>query len=65
MSEKGTPPFSEEDGLESAVMDGGVSQLIDVELKPGRYAFFCFIADKAGGPPHVAKGMVSEVTVGE
>lgn len=69
--EKGEPPFEGEDdegideqsGIESTVLDGGVSQVIEFTGKPGKYAFFCFVADKKGGPPHVAKGMVSEVTV--
>jgi hypothetical protein len=46
-------------------MDGGVSQIVDANLEPGSYAFFCFISDKTGGPPHVVKGMVSEVSVEE
>ncbi|HYH58834.1 MAG TPA: hypothetical protein VD790_06395 [Thermoleophilaceae bacterium] len=64
-TEKGAPPFagSEDEGVGTAVFDGGISQIVEVDLKPGTYAFFCFIADRAGGPPHVAKGMVSEVTV--
>jgi uncharacterized cupredoxin-like copper-binding protein len=63
-TEKGKPPISEENvGVQSTVMNGGVSQLVDVDLKPGKYVFFCFISDRNGGPPHVKKGMVSEVTV--
>jgi hypothetical protein len=46
-------------------MDGGVKQIVEADLKPGRYVFMCFIADRGGGPPHVAKGMVSEITVTE
>jgi plastocyanin len=57
--------IDEEAGFETTVMDGGISQIVDVDLKPGRYAFFCFISDRGGGPPHVAKGMISEVTVTE
>jgi hypothetical protein len=49
--------------IESTVMDGGFSQVVSAELEEGRYAFFCFIPDKQGGPPHVFKGMVSEVEV--
>lgn len=63
-TEKGEPPFSGDDNaVESTVMDGGVSQTIEFTGDPGKYAFFCFIADKKGGPPHVVKGMVSEVAV--
>ena len=63
-SEEGPPPFASEEGaVETTVMDGGVSQVVDVNLKAGRYVFFCLISDRKGGPPHVAKGMISEVTV--
>lgn len=65
-TEKGKPPFEEEgseNGLTSTVLEGGTSQTVDFEGKPGTYAVFCFIADKKGGPPHVAKGMVSEIVV--
>jgi hypothetical protein len=63
MTEKGEPPFASEEGADSAVMEGGASQVVNLDLKPGKYAFFCYIADRKGGPPHVAKGMISEVTV--
>lgn len=60
----GKPPV-EEKGIQTAtaVVEGGESQLVDVNLKPGRYAFLCFISDRQGGPPHVAKGMVKEVDI--
>lgn len=65
----GPPPFVgslDDSPVSSTVLEGGTSQLVDVNLEPGKYAFFCFIADKIeGGPPHVAKGMVSEVTVAD
>lgn len=62
-TEKGSPPFAAEDAVESTVMNPDVAQVVDVELKPGRYAFYCFIADREGGDAHVFKGMVSEVKV--
>jgi hypothetical protein len=64
-TEKGQPPFegAPGDAVSSSVLEGGTSQLVDLELEPGRYAFLCFISDKQGGPPHVVKGMISEVTV--
>ncbi len=47
-------------------MDGGRAELVTANLEPGSYAFFCFVSDKqTGGPPHVVKGMVSEVEVSE
>ena len=63
----GPPPFDiENNAIESSVIDAGKSELVTANLEPGRYAFFCFISDKAtGGPPHVVKGMVSEVEVSE
>jgi len=65
----GPSPFTgdvdSENAVETTVLDGGFSQVVDVELNEGRYAFYCFIPDKQGGPPHVAKGMVSEVVVEE
>jgi hypothetical protein len=63
----GPSPFTNDldagNAIESTVLEGGTSQQLEVNLQPGRYAFFCFIGDKQGGPPHVVKGMVSEVTV--
>lgn len=42
--------------------DGG--SLFELDAKSGRvYAFVCFIQDRAGGPPHVAKGMSKLVTI--
>jgi hypothetical protein len=60
---QGPPPIDQEGGFESTVLEGGTSQVISADLKPGKWAFLCFISDKQGGPPHVAKGMISEVTV--
>jgi len=57
------PPIEEKGGLATAVIEGGESQLIDFDLKPGRYAFYCFITDRQGGPPHAIKGMVDEFEV--
>lgn len=63
-SEKGPPPIEEKETQSAvAVVEGGESQLIDVNLKPGRYAFMCFISDRQGGPPHALKGMVKEVDI--
>lgn len=61
--EEGQGPIDERNGLETTVMNGGISQISSPELKPGRWVFMCFIADRGGGPPHVQKGMVSEIEV--
>ena len=47
------------------MLDAGRAQIDELELEAGRYAFVCFLTDRAGGPPHVAKGMLSEVTIEE
>ena len=60
---KGPPPFDEKNGVNTAVIDGGKKQLVELDLKKGKYALLCFITDRKGGPPHVAKGMVNETTV--
>lgn len=62
-SEKGKPPFEEKDTKNTAVIEGGETQLVELDLKKGRYVLLCFITDRDGGPPHVAKGMIDEVEV--
>jgi hypothetical protein len=62
-SEKGPPPLEEKGTQSTAVIEGGEGQLVTIDLKPGRYAFYCFISDRQGGPPHALKGMVDEFEV--
>ena len=59
----GPPPVNFDQVTGSAVIDGGTKQVAQLELRKGKYALVCFIADRAGGPPHVAKGMLTEVEV--
>ncbi len=60
----GEPPIDEQAGFSTAVIDGGVEQVTEIEAKkPGKYALLCFITDRNGGPPHVMKGMIKEVEV--
>jgi hypothetical protein len=40
-SERGTPPLDEEGGFESTVLEGGISQVFDIELTPGNWAVLC------------------------
>ena len=63
-TEKGQAPVDESRGFSTAVIEGGQSQSIEVDLEAGDYALLCFVPDRAGGPPHAVKGMVSKVTVG-
>jgi len=62
-TEKGAPPMEEKGTVSAAVLEGGEAQLVELDLEPGRYALYCFITDREGGPPHVFKGMVDEVEV--
>ena len=62
-TEKGEPPIDEEKTFDTAILSGGSSALIDVDLQAGDYALLCFIPDRAGGPPHAVKGMVSAASV--
>lgn len=62
-TEKGKPPIDESRSFGTAVIDGGTKQVVDVDIAPGKYALLCFIPDRQGGPPHAAKGMVSELEV--
>ncbi len=64
-TEKGKPPLEDKGTQATAVLEGGESQLVTLNLKSGRYVLYCFISDRAGGPPHVVKGMVDEVEVVE
>jgi hypothetical protein len=63
-TEKGPPPFDESQSFNTAVIEGGDSQSVELELKKGTYALLCFVPDRAGGPPHAVKGMISEAVVG-
>jgi hypothetical protein len=65
-TEKGEDPLNERGtSFVTTIADGGVSQVIQADLEPGRYALLCFVPDRKGGPPHVAKGMISELVVEE
>jgi hypothetical protein len=62
-TEKGRPPFKDEGEASTVVLDGGAEQVTDLEFVKGKYALVCFITDRKGGPPHIAKGMISEVDI--
>jgi hypothetical protein len=61
--EGGEPPIDEKNIQDYAIVDGGSGQVLELDLKPGKYALLCFIPDRKGGPPHAVKGMVSEAVV--
>ncbi len=59
----GPPPLDFERIAATAVLEGGTKQVAELDLKRGKYALVCFVSDRKGGPPHVAKGMIAEATV--
>jgi hypothetical protein len=59
----GPPPVDFARASVTAVLEGGDSQNTELFLDSGTYAFICFVSDRAGGPPHAAKGMINEVVV--
>ena len=60
---EGPPPLDFDSAVDTGVLDAGKSLVTTLNLKSGKYAFICFIQDRAGGPPHAAKGMLQEVTI--
>jgi hypothetical protein len=62
-TEEGPPPIVESKAFDVAIISGGESTVVDVRFESGDYGLFCFIPDRAGGPPHVAKGMATTATV--
>lgn len=58
---EGPPPMSLAGGVTS--LDPGVQATTTVDLEPGEYALICFIPDDKDGKPHVAHGMISQITV--
>jgi hypothetical protein len=60
---EGPPPVDFEGAAFTAVIDGGIKQVTRIPMKAGKYALTCFISDRSGGAPHVAKGMITEIEV--
>jgi len=56
-------PIIESKTVSTGILDGGRSQVVDLELQKGDYALVCFVGDREGGPPHAFKGMISEAVV--
>jgi hypothetical protein len=59
----GPPPVDFANAVGTTVIDGGIAQNITLDLKAGSYAVICFLSDRDGGKPHVAQGMIKELTV--
>jgi hypothetical protein len=48
----------------TSVIDGGKQEVTTVDLKPGRYAFICFLPDRdEPDKPHFKEGLLKEVTI--
>ncbi len=62
-TEKGKPPIDESKSFDTAVIEGGATQVVEFDIEAGKYAVLCFVPDREGGPPHAARGMISEVEV--
>jgi hypothetical protein len=62
---EGPPPsyLDFEDIQSTAVLDGGKAQTTPIDLKPGKYIFFCPLTDRDGGKPHDQEGLLSIETV--
>ena len=60
----GPPPVDFQKGYASAVIEKSEgSMLTELTLSAGRYAMICFLTNRAGGPPHIMKGMINEVVI--
>ncbi len=58
------PPYVDANNFQSTpILDGGKSQTLTLNLKPGKYLFFCPITDRDGGKPHDQEGLLKTVTV--
>ncbi|HUR84939.1 MAG TPA: hypothetical protein VMY78_06300 [Solirubrobacteraceae bacterium] len=60
---EGPPPVDFAKSVGTVVIDGDIAQNITLDLAAGRYAVICFLSDRKGGKPHVAQGMIEELTV--
>jgi len=59
----GPPPVDFAKIVGTKVIDAGIEQNITLDLPAARYAVICFLSDRDGGKPHVAKGMIKEVDI--
>lgn len=58
---QGPPPATPIGG--TSLLSQGQSNLLTMDLEAGEYALFCFVPDAGDGAPHVAHGMVRQITV--
>ncbi len=60
-NQNGPPPGKPMGGI-SGMAKGGVV-LLPVDLPPGEYGLLCFIPDAKDGKPHIAHGMLAQISV--
>ena len=58
---QGPPPALPMGG--TTLLSQGATNHITADFQPGEYALFCFVPDARDGKPHVAHGMVRQLTV--
>lgn len=58
---EGPPPATLINGV--SPMSNGVVNTTTVDLTPGDYGLICFVPDAKDGKPHIAHGMVKQITV--
>jgi uncharacterized cupredoxin-like copper-binding protein len=58
---QGQPPAMPVGG--TTLLSAGETNQLTMDLEPGEYALFCFVPDAKDGAPHVAHGMVRQITV--
>lgn len=58
---KGAPPGMPMGGITDILP--GATVYLQVDVAPGEYGFMCFTPDAKDGKPHLAHGMISQVTV--
>jgi hypothetical protein len=66
LASNGPPPsyVDANEAQSTAIVDGGGSQTMTIELKkPGKYIFFCPLMDRDGGKPHFEEGLLKVQTV--
>ena len=62
IKKKEGPPPGETYGGVMALQRGQVN-LLQAEFTPGDYVLLCYVPDSGDGKPHVAHGMVRQITV--
>ena len=58
---EGPPPGKAMGGI--AGMEPGMTEYFTANFTPGKYGLICFLPDAKDGKPHLAHGMVQEITV--